>query len=273
VTRASAIVAAALVAACEPSSRAPQAARQSAPQPPVSSQAAASEPAPPSPSIAPVLAVDPPKLQGTASTRLAPVAPSGLCVTLGDVGRGAAAFARVDGPKVRAVTAGDPSEGELRFVYRGATDKTAALASGEVRSQLGLKLRAENGCNLLYVMWRFSPEPKLVVSTKSNPGKRLHAECGAHGYENLKPSKQAKLPAVEEGSEHTMHARLAGDVLTVDVDGRTVWEGMVPAGHVPEGGDVGFRTDNVRADVELRAFKREGRDAAPAPRVCAKGDE
>ena len=32
------------------------------------------------------------------------------------------------------------------------------------------KLRAEDACNLVYVMWRIEPQSRLVVSVKRNPG-------------------------------------------------------------------------------------------------------
>jgi len=63
--------------------------------------------------------------------------------------------ARVREPKMRAVVdASDGDAAELRFTYLGASDGDARLASGELRRQVGLKLRAADGCNLLYVMWR-----------------------------------------------------------------------------------------------------------------------
>jgi hypothetical protein len=198
---------------------------------------------------------------------LAAAGPARFCVTLGEVEPSPSGGLRIDGPKVRAVTAGDPSRGELRFVYHGPTAVTAPLASGDVRRQIGLKLRAESGCNLLYVMWRLEPEARLVVSTKRNPGQRLHAECGTHGYTNLEAARSAPLPAVAAESAHVLRASLVGERLTVEADGRVVWEGKVSAGAVPAGGAVGFRTDNVRAEVEMRVA-RGGEGGG-----CAKGEE
>src|SRR5690349_4283787 len=75
--------------------------------------------------------------------------------------------ARVREPKMRAVVPGsDGDAAELRFTYDGSSEGVAPLASGQVRRQIGIKLRAENGCNLVYVMWRLEPKAQLVVSVK-----------------------------------------------------------------------------------------------------------
>src|SRR5262249_42847765 len=86
---------------------------------------------------------------------LVPVAAPRWQVTKGSVAALNGVRVRVSEPKMRAVAPdSDGNAAELRFVYQGPTSETTALASGEVRRQLGLKLRAQNGCNLLYVMWR-----------------------------------------------------------------------------------------------------------------------
>jgi hypothetical protein len=48
----------------------------------------------------------------------------------------------------------------------------------EMRRQSGLKLRAQNGCNLVYAMWRSEPESKLGVSVTRNPGLNASSERG-----------------------------------------------------------------------------------------------
>ena len=61
-------------------------------------------------------------------------------------------------PSVRGVvpeSTGDAAA--LDLVYLGPTSETATLASGAERSQLGLKLRAQDSCNVIYVMWRIEP--------------------------------------------------------------------------------------------------------------------
>jgi hypothetical protein len=192
-----------------------------------------------------------------------------MCVTLGAVSPGSAGRLRVTAPKVRAVTAADPSRAELRFVYEGPTETTVALASGKLRRQIGLKLRAEDGCNLLYVMWRLAPQPSLVVQAKHNPGQRLHKQCGTHGYLTLRPSHTALVPAIAPGSAHVLRAELSGSELSVHVDGNLVWRGEAPPDLVPSAGQVGFRTDNVRCELELVA---QG-PTSPAAGPCTPGDD
>ena len=178
-------------------------------------------------------------------------------VTKGRLAGTDGAKGRVTEPKFRAVAPGsDGNAAELRFVYQGPTAEATALASGEVRRQLGIKLRAENGCNLLYVMWRFEPKSQVVVSIKSNPGQRLHRECGARGYRNLKArtaAAMAAVPAPQPGSAHALKAVLAGTMLRVWLDHALVWEGDVGAEGLASTGPAGLRSDNVRFDAELQA--------------------
>ena len=175
---------------------------------------------------------------------------------------------RIDVPRLRAVVdAGDtpwgctwaclaperPREAQLRFVYRGPTQTERPLRSGESRRQVGLKLRARDGCNVVYVMWRLAPTPGLVVSVKSNPVQHRSRECGNGGYDTVKPARAAEVPVLEPGEEHTLRARLEGKTLVVQVDGRTAWEGTLPDEALTFDGPTGLRTDNGQFDVELRA--------------------
>ncbi len=146
-----------------------------------------------------------------------------------------------------------PREAELRFVYRGPTETQRPLRSGEARRQVGLKLRARDGCNVVYVMWRLAPTPGLVVSVKSNPVQHRSRECGNGGYDTVKPARAAEVPVLEPGEEHTLKARLEGKALGVQVDGRTAWEGTLPDEALTFDGPTGLRTDNGQFDVELRA--------------------
>jgi hypothetical protein len=98
-------------------------------------------------------------------------------------------------PKMRAfVAAATTQVVEARLTYLGPTRTEARLGSGEMRRQFGLKLRAQNGCNLVYAMWRIEPEAKLVVSVKSNPGMNSSSECGNRGYRNIKPRRWSAVP-------------------------------------------------------------------------------
>ena len=91
---------------------------------------------------------------------------------------------------------------EARFTYLGPTGNEARLGSGELRRQFGLKLRAQDACNLVYAMWRIEPESKLVVSVKSNPGQQTSSQCGNRGYRNVKPRRSTPVPALRSGDSH-----------------------------------------------------------------------
>ena len=175
-----------------------------------------------------------------------------LCVT-----RGAIADRAIAEPTVRAFA---PSAGgdaaQLAFTFKGDATTTRALASGQERRQLGLKLRAQDGCNVIYVMWRLDPKPKLDISVKHNPGKRTHEECGAEGYTKVKPSRHGAVPALVAGEAHTLRAEIVGDELHAWIDGQLAWQGTLPAVAHELAGPAGLRTDNLElAHLELSAPK------------------
>jgi hypothetical protein len=64
-----------------------------------------------------------------------------------------------------------PQNATLKFTFLGPTKEVSHLGNGQVRSQFGIKLRAQDTCNIVYVMWHFSPDQKIAVSAKPNPGK------------------------------------------------------------------------------------------------------
>jgi hypothetical protein len=142
-----------------------------------------------------------------------------LRVTLGALEPlGASGRMRVSCPKMRAVAPGGTGErAELRFRYLGPSAQVAPLASGELRRQVGLKLRAQDGCNLVYVMWRLDPTPFVEVSTKINPGGRDHDDCGARGYTKLKAVRSEAPPPLRIGASHTLAAEIIGDELTLQL--------------------------------------------------------
>jgi hypothetical protein len=159
---------------------------------------------------------------------------------------------RVETPKMRAVASGTTGAvTELRFTYLGPTEEQQPLASGELRRQLGLKLRARDGCNVVYVMWRLAPKPGLVVSLKRNPGQSTSAECGNRGYSTVRPERQARVPELKSGEAHVLRAELEGRALRIRVDGASVWEGELPAEALTFDGPPGVRTDNARVDMQL----------------------
>jgi hypothetical protein len=182
------------------------------------------------------------------------VSPAKLCVTEGSLVPGSDARFTVDVPKMRAfLTAPSTQDIQAHFTYLGPTKDEKPLASGEMRRQFGLKLRARDACNLVYVMWRIAPESKLVVSLKSNPSQNSSAECGNRGYQNIKPAHSSPLPALQPGSTHTLRAETSGSQLNVFADDKLVWQGDLGSPADSLAGPVGIRSDNAKLEIELRA--------------------
>ena len=180
------------------------------------------------------------------------VAASELCVTLGTIDQRSDDRLSVAVPKMRAVVVSTVSRlFEARFTYLGPTAEVARLQSGELRRQFGLKLRAQDGCNLVYAMWRLEPASELIVSVKSNPGKHRHSECGTRGYQVIKPRARNPLPAVLPGDTHRLQAEIDRTNLLISVDGKLVWDGALATAALAFDGPNGIRSDNVRIDFEL----------------------
>ncbi len=160
----------------------------------------------------------------------------------------------VNVPKMRAyLNAPTPPVLEAQFVYLGASENEAELAPGEIRRQFGLKLRAQDACNLVYVIWRVEPKARLVVSVKSNPGEHISTQCGNGGYRNIKPRSSSPVPVLYSGAVHTIHAEMHETEMRVSIDGSVVWVGSVGQEALAFDGPVGIRSDNVRLQIELRA--------------------
>jgi hypothetical protein len=193
----------------------------------------------------------PPPAEAPALTA---VEPSRLVATSGElVPIGGARFA-IRSPTLRAELGREPRRSaELAFVYQGPTQADAPLASGELRRQIGLKLRAQDTCNVVYVMWHIEPEPGIVVSVKRNPGQSRHAECSDRGYSFLQPTRSAPVARVEPGQSHVLGAEIRGRSLIVTTDGRESWAAELPAAALQFDGPVGLRSDNGEFSAELRA--------------------
>jgi hypothetical protein len=147
---------------------------------------------------------------------------------------------------------------EVRFTYLGPTAVQAPLGSGVIRRQFGLKLRAQDACNLVYAIWRFEPESKLVVSVKSNPGEHTSADCGNRGYRNIKAQRAKPVPSLHPGETHTLRAEMKASELSVFVDETLAWAGDLGPGVLSIDGPVGIRSDNARLEIDLRARKDDG---------------
>lgn len=176
-----------------------------------------------------------------------------VCVSAGAIASAANRTFRVDAGGMRAEVAGDRSAAaELPFTYNGPSSVVTPLANGEVRRQIGLKLRAQDTCNVLYVMWHIEPTAGVFVSLKRNVGASKHAECRDGGYTTLQPRIRAEAPAVVAGAAHVLRAEIDAGDLVVSADGAVVWRGELPPAALAIVGPVGIRTDNGAFDVELR---------------------
>lgn len=233
-------------------------------------RAARMNPAPPTRTRDPApTPLDPSARRDRPHFSLDAIAADALCVTRGSLEQRA-----IRVPTFRAVALGHAGDAAaMRVVVHGASAKARALASGQERRQLGLKLRAQDGCNLVYVMWRLDPKPKLDVSVKHNPGDRTAKECGAGGYIKVKPAKATKyLPTLDDGTEHELRAEIIDDSLYAWIDGSLAWQGRLPTAARELAGPAGVRSDNL--DFELTAFDAADRQdtTAPAPK-CVVGDD
>jgi hypothetical protein len=182
-----------------------------------------------------------------------------LCVTEGAIEKTVRDRLSVNVPKMRAyVNEWTAQSAEIRFTYFGGTSKESALGSGAIRRQFGLKLHAQDPCNLVYAIWRIDPESKLVVSVKRNPNAHTGAECGNRGYENIKPRKASPVPPLEPGQSHTFRVEMKKEELRAFVDNHEVWEGEVGSDAAKLEGPVGIRSDNARLEFDLMAREAEG---------------
>jgi len=140
----------------------------------------------------------------------------------------------------------------VKFTYLGPTKEVAHSGSRQVLSQFGIRLRAHDDCNAVYVMWHFAPDQKIAVSVKRNPGKRTYAECLDHGYiNNIKPRIADPTQPVAVNQPHVLTASMSGSDLTVTADNKLVWWGDLGAVALAFSGPVGLRSDNARVLFDL----------------------
>lgn len=149
-----------------------------------------------------------------------------------------------------------PQNVALKFTYLGPTAEVSRLGSGEVRSQFGIKLRAQDNCNLVYIMWHFAPDQKIAVSVKRNPGESTHEQCLDHGYINkFKPRVSVPAAAVRPNQPHKLAASMKGSDLTVVADDRIVWQGDLGPVALTFDGPVGLRSDNAQVAFDFFVTK------------------
>ena len=210
----------------------------------------------------------------TLETRLRPVSKANLCVTEGAIEELPGQRLSVNVSKMRAyVNAYTQPVVEVRFTYLGSTENEARLASGEMRRQFGVKLRAQDACNLVYAMWRIEPESKLVVSVKSNPGEHTSTQCGNRGYRNIKPLHSSPVLALVSGEAHTLRAQMSGAEMQIVADNSLVWEGPIGQDALGFEGPVGIRSDNARLQINLLIGPPMKTQSGPSPGCRAGGDE
>jgi hypothetical protein len=204
------------------------------------------------------------------------VKPGDVCVTNGALEKDSSGKFVINTPSSRAVVKGtNDSAAAIKFEYLGPAAGETLLASGVVRRQLGIKLRAEDSCNVIYVMWGIEPQPGLIVSMKVNEGKESHAECGAKGYKLVPATFEKPIAPIKIGESRALAANLdESGKLTVRVDGEAAWQGQIFPAAKTMYGYTGVRTDNVRMRFEwlgddgaAPAARRAGR---PAPTVACK---
>jgi hypothetical protein len=203
--------------------------------------------------LAPTLIALPLLCLGSETASWIEISRDHLCVTEGAIDSAAHDRLSVNVPKMRAyATEWSSQSAKLIFTYLGGTGKESALGSGAIRRQFGLKLRAQDSCNLVYAMWRIEPESKLVVSVKTNPGAHTSTECGNRGYENINPLKSSPVPHLQAGQSHTLSVEMKNSELSVFVDNREVWQGDVGPTAAKLDGPIGIRSDNAHLEFELR---------------------
>ena len=182
---------------------------------------------------------------------LRPVNLRDICVTNGEIRTGPDGRLQINGPSSRAVLRfrSQPAA-EIRFTYLGSSVQSKPLASGELRQQIGIKLRAENTCNLVYAMWHIEPNSRIAISIKHNPGMSTHEQCHAGGYINLEQTGAAEPPKIAVGETHVLRAEMHGATLVVRADGLEAWRGDLGPVIASFDGPVGLRTDNAQFSLD-----------------------
>jgi hypothetical protein len=175
-----------------------------------------------------------------------------LCVTNGVVSEKQGGELAIDTPSSRAVVRNversEDQVAEIHFRYLGPSETDKPLASGELRRQIGLKLQAEDTCNLVYAMWHIAPDARIVVSVKRNAAMHTHAQCGARGYAFITPQSRIDPAPILPGEVNTLRADLHGTDLAVTANGKLAWRGRL--GSALPSGPMGFRTDNVQVILD-----------------------
>jgi hypothetical protein len=182
---------------------------------------------------------------------------SALTVSEGAVTAAGGPQVETDSAAMRAVVRdrGHHATGaRLTFQFLGPSAETEALGSGEIRQQIGLKLRASDPCNLVYVMWRNSPDEVIEVLVKRNAGETTSSECENNGY-----TEAALIPETADPSaQHVLDVRTSRKrdgslALVIRADGRVVRRLDLSAALTAGlNGPVGVRSDNGQYTFKLQ---------------------
>lgn len=160
-----------------------------------------------------------------------------------------------DSMRAIAVANGSPlnaSTVALTATYRGETETSSPLGSGEIRRQFGLKLLHRDPCNLLYAMVRVvNGRGRLVVQTKLNPGESTSRQCGNDGYADV---GSVDVGPVGINERHTLRASWDATrrVMTFKFDQRPPFSVTLDRATVAAiGRGFGVRSDNAVWDFTL----------------------
>ena len=187
-----------------------------------------------------------------AETASAPVGAADLCLTRGSVERLRDDVLSVRVPVLRGEVPGETETPiEVEFVYDGPTREVEPLANGELRREIGLKLRARDSCNVVYVVWKIEPVSEIAVLVKANPDDVRPEECGDRGYRRLVPEEAHAVAPIRIGEARRLRGDLEGRMLVVAVDGEPAWRGELPDEAFAFDGPIGVRTDNARFRFRL----------------------
>lgn len=208
---------------------------------------------------------------GVAMAEPRPASKATICVTTGDIDVEPDGHYLIESGASRAVVRdGDDDYVGIVFEYLGPSKDETALAAGNKRRQLGLKLQAQDSCNVVYVMWPVDGARELVVTSKVNRGQSAHAECGVKGYEALTPLMSRPVAPIVVGQPRRLEAKIDKRVLAVHVDGQLVWRGDAGRRTADLFGYPGLRTDNVRMRFAWLVEPDDEAPERPKPRLTCR---
>lgn len=121
--------------------------------------------------------------------RLLPVSRVDLCVSEGEIEELPGQKLSMSVPKMRAyLNLLTPQLVDARFKYLGSPGNEARLGPGELRRQSGLKLRAQDACNLVYAMCASSLHRRLWFRSKAI---RVNTRARSAAIEDTRTSSRA----------------------------------------------------------------------------------